>query len=77
MAKRVSMKKVARTYRKNTKPTKVEWDGARRFDGSTGKYSGVAKVTRGENTYKPKARKITVGGTKRGKGSTKTKTGRA
>lgn len=76
MAKRVSMKKVARTYRKNTSKKKTTWDGARRFDNQGQDYA-AGTTTGGQNTYKPKARKVTVGGSKRGKGVTRTKTGRA
>lgn len=72
-----SMKKVARIYRKNHKIEKVKWDGARKFD-QFGQDSAVGSQAPSKNTYKPKAKSITLGGTNRkGKGDTKRKTGRA
>lgn len=67
--KKVSMAKVARTYRKNRTASKVSYDGARSFD-QFGQDSAVSSITPGKNTYKPKAKSQTLGGVRKGKGVT-------
>lgn len=71
-----SMAKVARTYRKTHKQDDAGWTGARMFNEGAKPYGQGGSTTK--NTYKPKAKSVTLGGsTKAGKGITKRKIGRA
>jgi hypothetical protein len=70
-----SLKKVAKTYKKNTKQSNVSWDGARFFNEGAKGY-GLGSSLR-QNVYKPAAKSVTLGTTKAGKGATIKKKGRA
>ncbi len=72
---RTSLKEAAKTYKKNTKTSKVEWDGAA-VANTAGRRIGIGSTT-SKNTYKPKATSVTFGGTRKGKGATIKKKGRA
>lgn len=73
--KNPSLAKVAKTYRKNTKQNDQGWDGGRFFN-EGGKSQGLGGSTR-KNTYKPAPKDITLGGTRKGRGATTKKLGRA
>jgi hypothetical protein len=71
-----SLKQVAKAYKRTHKQKDSGWDGSRMFN-SGAKPHGLGSST-STNTYKPKAKSITLGGTsKSGKGTTKRKIGRA
>ena len=69
-----SLKQVAKTYKKNTKTSKPDWNGAA-VANVAGDRIGIGS-TKSKNTYKPKAKSVTMGVTKNGKGSTIKKIGR-
>jgi hypothetical protein len=72
-----SLKRVARTYRKTQTPKKIVYDGGRTFDENGRSKAIISSVTPGQNSYKPKAKSVTLGGSsKSGKPQTKRKTGR-
>jgi hypothetical protein len=69
-----SLKQVAKTYKKNTKTSKVNWDGAA-VANVAGDRIGIGSTT-SKTSYKPKARSITMGTSKNGKGATIKKIGK-
>jgi hypothetical protein len=73
--KNPSMKQVAKAYRKTHSKSNVDYDGAMVFD-SNGKRQSAQTVTKGKNTYKPRPTQITLGGERKGKGTTIKKKGR-
>jgi hypothetical protein len=73
--KNPSMKQVARAYKRSHTPTKIDWDGATTFD-SNGKRRAVGTTTPSKNNYKPRPTQITLGGERKGKGTTIKKKGR-
>lgn len=70
-----SLKRVAKTYRKNTKFADAGYDGARFFSEGAKPY-GLGEATK-TNTYKPKAKSITLGGTRSAKPATVRKKGKS
>jgi hypothetical protein len=70
-----SLKQVAKTYRKSTKIDNPGYDGGRFFNEGAKPY-GVGELTR-TNTYKPKAKRVTLGGTRAAKPTTIRKKGKA
>lgn len=68
-----SMSKIAKTYRKAHKTSNPTWDGATYVDAKLNK-KGIGS-TGSEMTYKPKARQVVMGGTRKGKPATIRKRG--
>lgn len=69
-----SMAKVAKVYKKTTKPSTNYNEGSIYWtDGA--KPTHLGKTTR-TNNYKPSPKQVTVGGTAKGKGVTKKRIGR-
>lgn len=75
MAKKVSMAKVARTYRKTTKPSSDLYTGKTKIKAASGRIPTQAGLRTPDYTPKPKS--ATFGGTRNNKGATIRKTGRA
>lgn len=70
-----SMAKVAKTYKKNSKPATDYNEGSRYFtqDAKPTYLGGTSR----KNTYKPAPKSITLGGSSKNKPVTKKKLGRA
>lgn len=72
--KKLSLAKVAKTYKKNHADREIYNEGARFFDKNAMPYA-IGNTT-SRNTYKPKAKSITLGGTRANKGATIKKKGK-
>ena len=71
-----SLAKVARTYRKTTKPASQSDSGGSHFYTENAKPTSLARTSR-TPSFKPKSKSVTLGSTKQGKGTTVRRRGRA